>query len=135
MGTMNVTGIPSAAKRAQHKSSAIKPSGVDHRDGAGHLALVYRASLEQRASYRARKTKDRAFVSGTWSADPTAEESAEEFLLAVTSGENGGESTLDVVTPEENGGPFVVTAAGVEFAYETDRSNPRGATREPFPTS
>jgi hypothetical protein len=134
MRTVNVTDIASAAT-TERKSSTVKLSRVDHRDGAGHLAPVYRASLEQRASYRARKANDRAFVSGTWSADPTAEESAEEFLIAVTTGESGGESTLDAVMPEENGGPFVVTAAGAEFAYGTDRSNPTGATREPFPRS
>jgi hypothetical protein len=135
MRTLNLTRIAPSAKLAELRSLAVKAPRVDHRDGAGHLAPVYRASLEQRASYRARKVKDRAFVSGTWSTDAAAEESAEEFLMSVTSGENGGESKLDWVTLEENGGPFVVTAAGAEFAYGTDRSNPRGATREPFPRS
>jgi len=135
MRTVNLTRIASTAKLTEPKSPTLKASRVDHRDGAGHLAPVYMASLQQRASYRVRKAKDRAFVSGTSSADPTAQESAEEFLITVTSGENGGESTLDAVLPEENGGPFVVTAAGAEFAYGTDRSNPIGATREPFPKS
>ncbi len=55
--------------------------------------------------------------------------------MTVTSGEDGGEDTLDEATPEENGGPFVETSAATEFAYGTDRSNPSGATREPFPKS
>ena len=77
---------------------------------------------------------DRAFVSRTCR-DPTAEESAEEFVLTVTSGEDGGEGRLDEVTLEERGGPFVETSAATEFAYGTDSTNPSGATREPFPTS
>ena len=42
---------------------------------------------------------------------------------------------LDQVVPEEQGGPFVQTNAGQEFGYETDASNPKGAKREPFPTT
>jgi hypothetical protein len=135
MGTLNTTRIARVTKQAKPKSPVLKVSRVDHRDGAGHLAPLYEASLQQRASYRVRKAKDRAFVSATWSADVAAEASAQEFLMTVTSGENGGEFLLDEVMPEENGGPFVVTAAGAEFAYETDRSNPTGAMREPFPKS
>jgi hypothetical protein len=135
MSSLNTTRIARAAKLAKHKSPAIQVSRVDHRDGAGHLAPVYEASLQQRTSYRVRKAKNRAFVSGTRSADAAAEASAQEFLMTVTSGENGGEFMLDAATPEENGGPFVVTAAGAEFAYETDRSNPTSAMREPFPKS
>jgi hypothetical protein len=131
MSSLNTTRIARAAKPA--KSPAPKVSRVDHRDGAGHLAPVYEASLQQRTSYRVRKAKNRAFVSATGSTDVTAEASAQEFLMTVTSGENGGEFMLDAVMPEENGGPFVVTSAGAEFAYETDRSNPAGAMREPFP--
>ena len=55
--------------------------------------------------------------------------------MSVTSGVDGGESALAVETSEERGGPFIETSANVEFAYDTDDSNPTGATREPFPTS
>jgi hypothetical protein len=79
--------------------------------------------------------RSQAFVGGTWSADPSAEESGEEFVLTVTSGEDGGASGIDEESDEERGGPFVTTSANVEFAYGTDGSNPSGATREPFPTS
>jgi hypothetical protein len=135
MDTLSTTRMARVAKLAKHNSPATKVSRVDHRDGAGHLAPVYEASLQERTSYRVRKAKNRAFVSGPWSVDTAAEASAQEFLMTVTSGENGGEFMLDAVMPEENGGPFVVTAAGAEFAYETDRSNPTGAMREPFPKS
>ena len=112
-----------------------KTSRVDHRDGAGHLSPAYAASLYERASLRAENTSERAFVRGTWSADPSAEGSGEEFVRTVTSGEDGGEGELDDVTMEERGGPFVETSAATEFAYGADASNPIGATREPFPTS
>ena len=112
-----------------------KFSRVDHRDGAGHLEPAYAASLSAQASLRAQKTTERAFVSGSFSADSAAEESAEEFVLTVTSGEDGGESELDDVTLEERGGPFVETSAATEFGYRTDATNPVDATREPFPTS
>jgi hypothetical protein len=64
-----------------------------------------------------------------------AQESAQEFVMTVTSGEDSGSAVLGAVTPEENGGPFVVTRAATEFAYAPDRSNPTGASREPFPRS
>ena len=34
---------------------------------------------------------------------------------------------------EEEGGPFVLSIAEEEIAQDDDPSNPRGATREPFP--
>jgi hypothetical protein len=120
---------------ASAKTPLAVTSAVDHRDGSGHLDPEYRAHLSERASEHVRKARDRAFVSGSWSADLTAEESAEEFVMTVTSGEDGGESMLDAVTPEERGGPFVETAAATEFAYDVDASNPADGTREPFPTS
>ena len=132
---MNLTRIPRAAKLAARTAPLSTFARVDHRDGAGHLEPAYAASLYARVSDRAHKPEDRAFLSGTWSADQTAEESAEEFVMTVTSGEDGGEFMLDEATPEENGGPFVETSATTEFAYGTDRTNPSGATREPFPTS
>jgi hypothetical protein len=88
-----------------------------HRDGAGHLASAYEADLRSRVQDRARSSGDRAFVSRTWPGDHIDPESDDED------------------TTDERGGPFVVTFAGVEFAYDTDASNPAGATREPFPLS
>jgi hypothetical protein len=135
MRTIKLTRTAHAANLAGQMPFVTRVSRVDHRDGAGHLEPAYAASLYARVADRAHKPEDRAFVSGTWSADQTAEESAEEFVMTVTSGEDGGEDTLDEASPEENGGPFVETSAATEFAYGTDRSNPRGATREPFPKS
>jgi hypothetical protein len=135
MPTTNQTQKARAARPAELRPVVTKVRRVDHRDGAGHLDAFYQARLNARISEHAHKPRDRAFVSGTWSADPSVEESAEEFVLTVTSGEDGGESMLDEVATEESGGPFVETSATTEFAYGSDRTNPIGATREPFPTS
>ena len=55
--------------------------------------------------------------------------------MTATSGEDGGELSLDETCTEENGGPFVVTGARTEFAYGADESNPSDGTCEPFPTT
>ena len=108
----------------------IRAGSVEHRNGAGHLDPTYEAELRARVRDRARKTGARAFVSGTCSTDASAEESGQEFVMTVTIGENGGEGGND-----EESSPFVDTSARVEFAYDTDESNPADGTREPFPTS
>jgi hypothetical protein len=116
----------------------LKPRHVDHRDGAGHLDPIYEVVLRDRVRDRARNAENtnwRPFVTGTSSTDPSAEESGEEFVMTVTSGEDGGESELDGESNEERGGPFVETSGDVQFAYGTDASNPADATREPFPMS
>jgi len=53
--------------------------------------------------------------------------------MTMTSAEDQSDQLQDVEVVEEIGGPFEVTTAGQEFARGTDRSNPRGATQEPFP--
>jgi hypothetical protein len=108
---------------------------VDHRNGGGHLDPAYETALRLRVRDRARKTGERAFVSAASRAEPGAEESGEKFVTAVTCGGDAEEVLLPNETSEERGGPFVRTYASVEFAYDTDESNPIGATREPFPTS
>jgi len=116
--------------------TTLKPRHIDHRNGAGHLDGVYEAELRTRVHDRAQNRHDsagRAFVSGTSSTDSSAEDSAEEFVMTVTSGVDGGESGQDEESTEERGGPFLETSGDAEFAYGTDESNPTGATREPFP--
>jgi hypothetical protein len=66
--------------------------------------------------------------------DDLAEELAEEFIASATSGEGQGEEGHERVVAEETGGPFVPSTGKVEFGRRRDASNPRGATREPFPT-
>jgi hypothetical protein len=92
-------------------------SGADHRNGAGHLAHAYEAELRARVQDRARGGDEHAFVRR-----PSREDQYDP------SADNEDRS-------DERGGPFIMTYAGVEFAYEPDASNPAGATREPFPLS
>jgi hypothetical protein len=67
--------------------------------------------------------------------DELAELAAEEFLQSATSGEEVGEDVRDEIVTEELGGPFVEDRASMELARDVDGSNPKDATREPFPTA
>ena len=67
--------------------------------------------------------------------DDFANELAEEFLTAATSGEPVSQEARDTIVPEDSGGPFVVTSARTEFAKGTDASNPADAEVEAFPTA
>jgi hypothetical protein len=127
---LKVPVTPMKAPLADHHA----PKGA-HRNGSGHLNPIYEAELRARVQGELQRSNNRAFLNGMWSDDASVEESGDEFVMTVTSGEDGGESTLDDETSEERGGPFIETDASVEFAYDADESNPIGATREPFPTS
>ena len=128
--SVGVLPIPAASV-----ATFVRARSVGHRNGAGHLEPAYEASLRARVSDRAHYPDERAFVSGHSSTDSSVEECGEDFVMTVTSGEDGGESALDEETDEERGGPFVETSASEEFAYGMDETNPAGATREPFPKS
>ena len=129
------TSIGVLAMSSASVAATVRARGVEHRNGAGHLDPAYEAALRARAIDRAVDARERAFVSWASSTDASAEECGREFVMTVTSGEDGGESALDDESWEERGGPFVETRASAEFAYGTDESNPAGATREPFPIS
>ena len=109
--------------------------GVDHRDGSGHLNPAYEVALRARVLHALPRNGERAFLRRASSADPRAEQSGEEFVRSITSGEEGGAPELDETTSEERGGPFVITSGRTEFAYDSDDSNPADGTREPFPTT
>jgi hypothetical protein len=102
-------------------------------DRAGHLDPKHAESLRQKARESNPKDDDVAFVGGHKSRDGLAEELAEEAVEAMTSGEDKLTDDLAADVPEELGGPFVTTTSGTELADGTDASNPKGATREPFP--
>jgi hypothetical protein len=110
-----------------------KPDGVKRRDATGHLDPKYAAELRAKSG-ESTKGDDHAFLMHARSNEPLAERLGEEFVASATSGESEAErSPGDEVTSDEVGGPFVVTTGKKEFAKGTDRSNPKGATREPFP--
>jgi hypothetical protein len=67
------------------------------------------------------------------SEDSLSSELGREAVMTMTSAEDQSAQLQDVVVDEENGGPFEITTDKDEVARGTDRSNPRGATREPFP--
>lgn len=56
--------------------------------------------------------------------DDLAELLGEEYVRAVTSGEEQGVELRDAPVPEEEGGPFVETSARKEFANDPDDSEP-----------
>ena len=107
--------------------------GFTRTDRDGHLDPKHAASLREKSRDSNPKDDERAFVGGHKSRDPLAEELAEEAVEAMTSGEDRLTEDRAADVAEERGGPFVVTSAGEEMAEGTDASNPRGATREPFP--
>jgi hypothetical protein len=67
--------------------------------------------------------------------DDLAEVLAEDFLEAATRGNDVLEDDLERESADEVGGPFVVTRAREELAFDVDESNPADATAEPLPRS
>jgi hypothetical protein len=126
---------PKAASARGKTASAPKTTpAVRRRDALGHLDPRYAAHLRSESGkLSAASDNDAAFVRGSKSNDELAEELGEEAVQSMTSGEYEGEEALNQVVEEETGGPFVQSTAGQEFAEGTDPSNPKGATREPFP--
>jgi hypothetical protein len=119
---------------ATSKGKGKTGAGIKRRDGAGHLDKAYSADLRRKSRESAGpRTDGEAFIHGARTNDDLAEQLAEEFVEAATTGEAEGEDVLNQLVPEERGGPFVVTTAGTEFAEGTDASNPKGSKREPFP--
>lgn len=127
-----------AAARAKGVRSAVgrgpRPE-IRRRDGAGHIDPEYAADLLAQRGASDRNEDRGGFVEQPRSDDDLAENLGEEFVESATSGENQEEEVLDQEVPEERGGPFVESTAGTEFAWGTDASNPKGAKREPFPTT
>ena len=124
---------PVAEKAAAAKASPRTDSSLRRRDGSGHLDPKYAADL-LRQSGRA-ESEGVGFLAHSRSNDDLAEAFGEQFVEGATTGEGPAEDELDQEVPEERGGPFVRSNAGTEFAEGTDRSNPRGSKREPFPTT
>ena len=67
--------------------------------------------------------------------DELAELVAEEFLSSATSAEEVSEDVRDEFLSEELGGPFLEDRASMELVNDVDESNPKGSTREAFPTA
>ena len=96
--------------------------------------------MHKNASTRRRPDDGEAFLPDPGSGpirarDELAELVAEEFLQSATSAEESSEDVRDEIVAEELGGPFLEDRASMELARDVDESNPRDATREPFPTA
>jgi hypothetical protein len=115
------------------KASPRHDSGLRRRDGAGHLDPKYAADLLAQSGRP--EAEGVAFLERSRSTDDLAETFGEQFVEGATTGEGPAEEELNQDVPEERGGPFVRSNAGTEFAEGVDRSNPKGAKREPFPTT
>ncbi len=121
------------AKKVPARAKPRAAARVKRRDGSGHIDAKYARDLREKSGAPADEGK--SFVDRPRSKDALVEELAEEFVQEVTSAEHEGEDVLDQEVPEDRGGPFVETTGDQEFAYGTDASNPKGAKREPFPTT
>jgi hypothetical protein len=116
------------------KNPAKKKSAVIRReDHAGHLDPGYAADLLAKGEETRTHDDDRGFLPEGRARDSLAAELGEEAVVAMTSGEDDLADDLDAPVSEEQGGPFVPSSSHEELAHGTDPSNPKGATREPFP--
>ena len=103
-------------------------------------AATTRAKRRPERSPRSQRSDDaNAFIPDPGSGpahtdDEFAENLAESFLEAATSGEDHGEEALNGHQEDEDGGPFVASTAEAEFALDTDASNPLDAQPENFPS-
>jgi len=120
-------------KPAARRSSAT--GATRRRDATGHIDPRYAAELLSKGRELRDSDPDSAFLTRARSSDDFAEELGEEAVAEMTSGEDQRESLQDAQAEAEVGGPFVETRGRDEFARGTDESNPRSATREPFPTT
>lgn len=114
------------------KKQPQNTSAVGLRDGAGHLIAGVAADLAARSRGEVPE-EHHAFFRAARTSDPLAEHLGESFVAGAMGGEDVDDEAPDAADSEEKGGPFIETAGETEFARGTDASNPRDATREPFP--
>ena len=121
------------------KTSGENKSSIPHAsDTAMNKARAnyFAAELDQKHESQ-RQDGGEAFVreSDGSSNDDFATEMAQDFLIGAETGREVMAEASDHNTLEESGGPFVITAAGSEFAEGVDASNPIDAEPAAFPTA
>ena len=114
-------------------NEAKEKKSLRRRDATGHLDPKYATDLRRRSIQSAGGRPAIAFFGRSRSEDLFAEALGEGFVEGVTTGEGATLDSLGAAVADEDGGPFVPTSGRTEFAKGTDPSNPRDATREPFP--
>lgn len=115
------------------KRSKPPVTAIHRRDASGHLDPIYAAGLRALSKANAPPRDASAFLKGPRSTDSLAEELGEEFVHGALSGGDELQDDREQFVTEETGGPFVITSGLTEFSHSNDASNPKGATREPFP--
>lgn len=118
-----------AKPKARAKAVAKPP--IKRRDRPGHIDPKYGRELRQHSEPP--EADPESFFGGPRASDDLSEEMGEEVVATATTGEYEAEEVREQDVPEEVGGPFVETTAREEFGHGTDASNPKGASREPFP--
>jgi len=113
----------------ESKSTLAKP----RRDATGHIDPQYAKELLEKSGKSTNEQGDRAFLAASRSGEELSEELGENFVASATSGEEATAERHDAMNEAERGGPYVVTSDAEEFAVGVDESNPKSATREPFP--
>lgn len=127
----SAAGKGAAPKKASARSAARAKPLRRREDRAGHLDPRYVAELRSRSNYP--PSDPDGFITRPRATDGLVEELGEEYVASATAGESGAQEMQNQDVPEEVGGPFVHTTGAQEFAGGTDASNPKNATREPFP--
>jgi hypothetical protein len=120
-----------ARKPARAKAKAVAKPAVRRRDRPGHIDPEY--ARELRTHSEPPEPNPESFFGGPRASDDLSQEMGEEVVATATTGEYEAEEVREQDVPEEVGGPFVETTGHEEFGHGTDPSNPKGATREPFP--
>jgi len=117
--------------KAKVRAKAVAKPAVRRRDRPGHIDPKYGRDLRKLSEPP--EPDPESFFGGPRGKDDLSEEMGEEVVATATTGEYEAEAVREQDVPEEVGGPFVETTAREEFGHGTDPSNPKGATREPFP--
>jgi hypothetical protein len=123
--------VKAKAKAAKPMKAKPVAKAVVRRDRPGHIDPKY--GRELRKLSEPPEPDPESFFGGPTAKDDLSEEMGEEVVATATTGEYEAEDVREQDVPEEVGGPFVETTAREEFGHGTDPSNPKGATREPFP--
>ncbi len=134
-GQHGLDAYPGSMSTSKSKSTPAEANAVRRRDASGHIDPKYASELLAKSGKSTNSTEDKAFLQGSKGHEELAEDLGESFVASATSGESVTADRGDETSEAERGGPYVITSEQQEFAEGTDASNPKGATREPFPTT
>jgi hypothetical protein len=134
---MDRSGTP-ASSGGLDRERGIDAASGSHRDAGRHLGEERDDDAPELQAQTDRSDHANAFMPDPEEGpavigDDLAENLAEDFLRAATTGGNADIETLDEVVTEEIGGPFIETSALDEFGDSRDSMNPDDAEVEPRP--